>query len=153
MPSLASAQVGRHSIPSLPEPAGVSEVFQRNELTGLALSGLDPITFFLPEGPEPGHSERQVVWSGVAWRFSSEANKAAFVASPEAFAPRIGGYDALAASQGRIVNASTAFHAVRDGRLYLFRSEDNRTRFLADATIPIRSEQLWPSLRSELVQR
>jgi YHS domain-containing protein len=128
-------------------------VFQRDELTGLALSGLDPVTFFLPDGPKPGRTELQVVWAGVAWRFASEANKAAFVASPDAYAPRIGGYDALAASQMRIVNASPAFHAVRDGRLYLFRSEDSRARFLADASIPARSEEAWLGLCAELVQR
>jgi YHS domain-containing protein len=153
LPSLAAAQASSRSVPRLPEPAGLAEVFQRDELTGLALSGLDPVTFFLPDGPKPGRTELQAVWAGVAWRFASEANKAAFVASPDAYAPRIGGYDALAASQKRIVNASPAFHVVRDGRLYLFRSEDSRARFLADATIPARSEEAWLGLRAELVQR
>jgi YHS domain-containing protein len=149
-PALAAAQIGGRPMPQLPEPAGLAEVFQRDELTGLALSGLDPITFFLPGGPKPGRAERQVVWAGVAWRFSSEANKAAFLGSPDTFAPRIGGYDALAASQERIVNATPAFHVVQDGRLYLFRSEDSRARFLADATILPRSEEAWPNLRAKL---
>jgi hypothetical protein len=68
-PALAAAQIGGRPMPQLPEPAGLAEVFQRDELTGLALSGLDPITFFLPGGPKPGRAELQVVWAGVAWRF------------------------------------------------------------------------------------
>jgi hypothetical protein len=151
-PAFAETGVGRRGLPTLPPPVGVAEVFLRDDLTGLALSGFDPVSYFLPEGPKPGRAELEHVWAGVAWRFASEANRTAFAATPEVFAPRIGGYDATAASQGRLVDASAALHVVRGGRLYLFRSDANRARFLADESLSARSEERWPELQQQLVR-
>jgi hypothetical protein len=41
---------------------------------------------------------------------------------------------------------------VRGGRLYLFRSDANRARFLADETLSARSEEQWSVLQQQLVR-
>jgi hypothetical protein len=137
---------------ALPPVLGATELFHSDPASGLALRGYDPVSYFLPEGPRPGKPEHEFVWSGVAWRFASEANRAAFEANPPAFAPRFGGYDAEAVSRGRIVDTDPALFVVRDDRLYLFRSDANRARFLADPAIAERGEEAWARQKSRLVK-
>jgi hypothetical protein len=135
-----------------PEPVGAAEVFQQDPASGMALGGFDPVSYFLPEGPKPGRPELELIWGGVAWRFASEANRAAFEAAPTAYAPRVGGYDAQAASLGRIVDASPALYVISRSRLYLFRNDANRARFLSDEARALESETMWQQLRRGLVR-
>jgi hypothetical protein len=149
---LLAAPAQGQGVAAWPPLIGATEMFQRDEQSGLALSGFDAVTYFLPEGPQPGRPELELVWSGVAWRFASEANRTAFEADPTAFAPRMGGYDAEAISRGRIVDTSPNLYLVRDGRLYLFRNDANRARFLADQTLAAKGEAQWESVRKGLVK-
>ena len=131
---------------------GLTEIFHRDEATGFVLAGFDPVTYLLPLGPQPGRSDIETIWSGVAWRFVSEANRAAFEANPAVYAPRLGAYDAEAISRGRIVDANPLLYLVHEGRLYIFRNDASRARFLADPTIAATSEGRWNTLKGELVQ-
>lgn len=140
------------STKGLPPVVGAAEIFLRDDQTGLALNGYDPLTYFMVDGPRPGSRDQEIVWAGVAWRFSSPANRVAFERNPTAFAPRIGGYDAEAASRGLIVDANPAIYLVRSGRLYLFRNDANRARFLADEALAGRAEEQWSVLSRRLVQ-
>lgn len=135
-----------------PSVVGATEVYQQDRGSGLALNGIDPVTYFLPEGPAPGRPNLELIWSGVAWRFVSRANRAAFARDPTSYAPRIGGYDAQAASLGRIVDANPAVFVVAGQRLYLFRSDASRTRFLADEGGAARGEERWQELKASLVR-
>jgi hypothetical protein len=137
---------------SWPSVVGATEVYQRDKVSGLALNGMDPVTFFLPEGPQPGRPDLELIWSGVAWRFASQANRAAFLGDPVSYAPRIGGYDAQAASLGRIVDADPAIFLVAGQRLYLFRNDASRARFLADEQVAARGEERWNGLKATLVE-
>ena len=127
-------------------------MYQQDKGSGLALGGADPVSYFLPEGPRPGRPDLELVWSGVAWRFASQANRAAFESDPVSYAPRIGGYDALAASLGRIVDADPAIFFIGRQRLYLFRNEASRARFQADEGVAARSEERWSGLKGGLVR-
>jgi hypothetical protein len=140
------------STAALPPVIGATEFYHSDEASGLAVGGLDPVTYFLPEGPKPGRADLEFLWSGVAWRFASAANRAAFEASPTSYAPRMGGYDAEAISRGRIVDANPRLYLVRDDRLYLFRNDASRARFLADEALAARSEASWQALAKGLVQ-
>jgi hypothetical protein len=131
---------------------GASEIFQQDVASGLALAGFDPVSYFLPEGPQAGRSDLEFVWGGVAWRFAREANRAAFEAAPTAYAPRIGGYDAQAACGGRVVDASPFIFVIVRNRLYLFRDDANRARFLSDESRALESERQWAELRKGLVK-
>ena len=140
------------SLSSLPPAVGVTELFDVDELSGIALYGFDPVSYFLGEGPQPGLAEHEIIWSGVAWRFASRANQEAFLRDPEAYAPRFGGYDATAVAQGLTVRANPWLSVVRADGLYLFRSDHGRARFVADESIAEKAEERWASLRPALVQ-
>jgi YHS domain-containing protein len=135
-----------------PESVGAAEVYQQDPASGITLGGFDPVSYFLPEGPKPGRPDFELIWGGVAWRFASEANRAAFEAAPTAYAPRVGGYDAQVASVGRIVDANPALYVISRNRLYLFRNDANRARFLSDEARALESEARWRQLRRGLVK-
>jgi hypothetical protein len=135
-----------------PPVVGATEIMVSDELSGLALRGFDPVTFFLGPAPKPGASSLELLWGGVAWRFVSEANREAFRRDPAVYAPRIGGYDPCAAAEGRLVAAEPSVFIVRDGRLYLFRNEESRRRFLEEAGLARAAEERWPQLKRGLVR-
>jgi YHS domain-containing protein len=140
------------NLSSLPPVLGVTELFASDELSGVALYGFDPVSYFLGEGPKPGLAEHEVIWSGVAWRFASAANKEAFLSDPEAYAPRFGGYDATAVAKGLTVRANPWLSVVRPDGLYLFRTDHGRARFVADESIAEQAQERWANLKPALVQ-
>ncbi|NNM73652.1 YHS domain-containing (seleno)protein [Enterovirga aerilata] len=146
----ASAKPGATAL--LPEVLGAAEFYAADPLSGLALHGRDPVTYQLEGAPAAGGREHEAVWAGLGWRFATAANRAAFLRSPEVFAPQIGGYDAAAAAEGRLVEADPDIFLVRAGRLYLFRTRAARTRFEADPGEAARAESNWSRLQKVLVR-
>ena len=138
-------------VPALPPVIGAVETFAEHGASGLALSGFDPVSYHLGR-PVPGRADIEHLWGGVAWRFASEANRVAFAANPQAYAPRLGGHDAVAAARGLLVEADPTLPAVHGGGLYLFRTDDARARFEADPSLGRAAEARWPELRRNLVQ-
>src|SRR5512147_739360 len=65
----------------------------------VALGGYDAVAYQTPGEAVQGRNEHAFFWNGATWLFSSEANRDAFAANPERFAPRYDGYCAYAASQ------------------------------------------------------
>lgn len=136
----------------LPLVIGTSEQETADRLSGVGLDGYDPVSYLLDGGPRPGSQAYEVVRGGLAWRFASAANRAAFLRDPEAFQPRIGGYDAAAAAAGRLAGADPLVFAVRDGLYYLFRNAAGRERFLGDIGAERAAEAGWARLRTGLVR-
>lgn len=153
-PALAPALLSAAPVQSagLPPLVGAMEVYQADVTSGFALGGFDPVTYFLPEGPRAGRPDLEAIWSGVAWRFSSEANRSAFMSRPDAFAPRLGGYDAGAMASGKVVDANPLLFLVSGERLYLFRTDASRALFLADETLAARAEAQWSKAKGGLVR-
>jgi len=95
---------------------------------GVGLEGFDPVSYW-PEGgsrPRQGTIKLTFEHGGVAYRFASEKNLAAFKANPDRFLPQYGGYCAWA--MGAIdqrVDVNPNHFVIRDGRLYLFFSDAN----------------------------
>lgn len=112
----------------------------------IALSGYDPVSYFLPGGPQPGSARFEADWDGRVWRFALEANRAAFRRDPGIYAPRLGGFDAAAILERRLVDADPTVFALIDGRLYLFRDTARRSRFVADPGLARKAEEIWPKL-------
>ncbi|MDB5557761.1 MAG: hypothetical protein JWQ36_695 [Enterovirga sp.] len=136
----------------LPEVMGIAQLYAVDPHSGLALNGLDPVSYQLEGRAAAGDAAHEALWSGLGWRFVSAANRAAFLRSPERFAPRLGGYDADAAAEGRLVEADPVIFVVRAGRLYLFRTRAARARFLAEPASAGRAEARWPQLARRLVR-
>jgi hypothetical protein len=56
---------------------------------------------------------------GATWRFASAANKDAFVANPEAYAPRFGRYCSWAVAKGYTASTTPDAWTIVDDKLYL----------------------------------
>lgn len=149
-PATASETVGAANLRLLPQAISVTSAFRSHVGSGIALDGFDPVSYFLPGGPMPGRKDDEYIWSGVAWRFASPANKAAFVSRPEAYAPRLGGYDGLVMARAEAVEASPRLSSVVGGRLYLFATPGNRDRFLDQVYAASQAEDAWPGVLRRL---
>ena len=136
----------------LPSVLGVTELYAADQRSGLALAGLDPVTYLLDAQPLAGVPGNELIHDGVVWRFVSHANRAVFTTRPDAFLPRFGGYDPLGVTGNVLVVGDPRIFAVRSGRLYLFHTSANRERFLEDETLAEQAEARWPILRARLVK-
>jgi YHS domain-containing protein len=121
-------------------------------LTGLAISGIDPVAYFTEAAPLPGRPEYELSYAGVAWRFRNQGNQAAFAANPDVYMPRYGGYDPVAVARSVAVAGNPLLWVVADNHLYLFHSEEARSRFVADPSEAIRrADSAWPAVVDSLV--
>src|SRR5205814_1062288 len=71
-------------IAALPAPrAAADEPIVVNVNTGLAISGFDPVAYFVDDGPKVGRPDMELSQGGAIWRFRNEGNRAAFTAHPD----------------------------------------------------------------------
>ena len=114
---------------------------------GVAVDGTDVVAYFTQGRPVAGSPEITHEWNGVTWRFSTEANRAAFAADPQAYAPQYGGYCAWAVSEGYTASTTPEAWRIVDGKLYLNYSRRIQRRWERD--IPGRiaaGDANWPGL-------
>lgn len=124
----------------------VCDLRAQTRISRLALNGFDPVSFFMPDGPQAGSTKFETEWNGRAWRFALEANRAAFLRNPTVYAPRLGGFDAAGILDHRLVDADPTQFAVLEGRIYLFRDAERRARFVAEPDLVRQAEAIWPTL-------
>jgi len=86
----------------------------------LAASGYDVVSYFSETGPRLGKEAISFEREGVVYRFSSEANREAFAASPESYAPAFGGWCAWAMLEGGKTKINPKSYKIYEGRLFLF---------------------------------
>ncbi|WP_020180701.1 YHS domain-containing (seleno)protein [Methylopila sp. M107] len=125
---------------------GLNERIVADPSTGIALYGFDPVAYFVDGRPVPGRRDIEAEWNGAAWRFSSEANRAAFLSAPEVYAPRFGGYDPAGVSSGVAVAGHPLLFTVLGDRLYLFRTAADRDGFEGAA----KAAAAWPKVLAGL---
>ena len=138
--------------PGLPELPSLGETMQRDNHTGLALSGFDPVAYFLSDAAMPGLPAYELMHDGAVWRFASAANRDAFREAPEVYTPRFGGFDASGVADGRAVDADPHRFAVIGAKLYFFRNDENRRRFLAEAALQAKAQQRWPAVATSIAR-
>ncbi len=114
-----------------PTPAAALD-YATDPVGGYALSGNDPVAYFIDKKPRRGQSKHEYRWGGTIWMFVNEGNRAAFEKAPEVYAPHLTGCDPTALSGGFVTVGNPAIFALHEGRLLLFHSEINRFLFLAD---------------------
>jgi hypothetical protein len=125
-------------------------VIDRN--TGLAISGFDPVAYFTDAQALPGKGEFEQVVAGTAWRFRNAGNRAAFLADPDIYTPRFGGYDPVGVARGVAVAGSPLLWVIKDQRLYLFYASQTRDEFASDSERLIAtSDGEWPAISRLLV--
>jgi YHS domain-containing protein len=134
-------------LPGLQHPG---ETMMVSRISGLALAGYDPVAYHVTGAALPGLAEFEMVWRGAAWRFSSEANLAAFRADPDSFLPLFEGLDPVGVARRRIVEADPYLFVIHRGRLVLFRSDQSRSRFLDDPRLARDASQNWPEIARQI---
>ncbi len=114
---------------------------------GIAIDGTDPVAYFTDGRPVAGDPAITHDWRGAIWRFSSVANRDAFAADPEAYAPQFGGYCAWAVAEGYTAATVPEAWRIEDGKLYLNYSRRIQRRWERDIPGNItRAEANWPKL-------
>ena len=127
-----------------PALAQKAEVFTDS---GAAIRGYDPVAYFTDSKPVKGDAKYTYSWKGATWRFASAANRDAFAASPEKYAPQYGGYCAYGVAGGYAVSTVPEAWTVRDGKLYLNYSAGVQKDWRKDPAGYIRkADGNWPKV-------
>jgi YHS domain-containing protein len=110
------------------------KLFVPDPITGYAIGGHDPVSFFVDGYPRKGDRKHEYYWGGSEWIFVNEGNKEAFKRHPEAYAPLFAGCGGYALSEGFATAGSPFIYAVVEGRLVFFHSVVNRFLFIVNAS-------------------
>ena len=135
-------------LPLLPMPASAAKdpVFTAL-FSSVAIRGTDPVAYFRKGSAVKGSADHAYRWNGAVWHFSSAANRAAFVATPERYAPKYGGYCAWAVANGYTASTDPEAWTIHDGRLYLNYSLSVREQWLVDVPGNVRAgDANWPDV-------
>jgi len=139
---LFAAPVLLHS----PAAAGKAEIFTGLK-PGVAVAGYDPVAYFTENKPVKGDPAIVLEHGGVLWLFASAANRDAFAADPEKYAPQYGGYCAWAVSQGYTAKGEPEVWKIVEGKLYLNYSAGVQRTWERDISGNIKSADAnWPAV-------
>lgn len=103
-----------------------------NSVDGVALKGYDAVAYFTEAKPVRGQAQFRLVWNGAVWRFASAEHRDFFMAMPEKYAPRFGGYCAWAVSHGYTADGDPEAWKIVDGKLYINYSRRVQKRWEED---------------------
>jgi hypothetical protein len=133
-----------------PVKAASTERVVTDHRTGLAISGFDPVAYFIQSRPVKGKADIEAHQGGAIWRFHDARDREIFLAAPEVYAPQFGGYDPTGLVRGRIIAGEPNLWLIRGGRLYLFSRIENRDAFAANAAAFAEAAEKWPALSESL---
>lgn len=127
-------------------------VIVTDPLTGVAIEGYDPVSYFVEADPRIGDPAFSVEWAGVPWFFASAANRDVFIRHPDIYAPQFGGHCAMSLSRGFLSDGKARLYLIDQAKLYLFYSVANREAFLeARNAARTRAVSNWKKLSGQLV--
>lgn len=116
-------------------------------LTGVAIDGYDPVSYFTESEPLPGSPEFEYQWGGVPWYFASAANRDVFKLNPEVYAPQHGGHCEMSLARGYLSDGKPRIYVIEGMKLYLFYSAANREAFLISPGEALdKAAEAWPEL-------
>ena len=139
------------ALPQVTFAAGTSERVVQNRHSGVAIGGIDPVGYFTDGIPTSGRPEFEVSAAGAFWRFRNVGNLRMFLARPDVYAPRFGGYDPVDVARGTPVPGSPKIWLISGQRLYLFSRQGNRDAFAAEpARLLGEAQACWPALLTTL---
>ena len=143
----AIALIGLALLAPLRVGAATTEWVVVDRNTGLAIGGIDPVAYFAGSGPKVGRADLEFHHARAVWRFSNEGNRAAFIANPQIYMPRFGGYDPVAIGRGVGAAGNPAVWKIEHQRLYLFYDAQSLKAFNDDVERAIdTAERRWPEV-------
>ncbi len=114
---------------------------------GWAIDGFDPVAYFRDHAVIQGSRREAIRWRGAQWCFKSAAYREAFESDPHRYAPRYGGYCALALAHGELTPSDPQVWSIEQGQLFLNASLAARVAWLADPAANIRrADTYWARL-------
>ena len=120
------------------------------DATGVVLRGYDPVAYFTVGKPVHGSEQFSAEHGGGKYLFSTAANRDAFVANPEKYAPQYGGYCAFGVALGKKFDVDPASFKIVDGRLYLNLNPQVLKKWSQDvAGYVAKGEANWPKIRDK----
>jgi YHS domain-containing protein len=140
LPMLLMAAAKRAPLAAEPAPA-----------TGkrLALSGYDPVSYFVDGHPEKGSAEYHASYDDATYWFKNAEHRTMFVADPDHYAPRFRGYCTVTLSHGSKLEADPEAWAIADGKLYVFGAKEAVPVFETQtASIVEKASDNWVKLRN-----
>ncbi|MFN0039492.1 MAG: YHS domain-containing (seleno)protein [Burkholderiales bacterium] len=124
--------------------AGAGEYFEKD---GVAIRGYDPVAYFEDGKATKGNKEYRFEHKGSSFLFASKANRDAFAAAPEKFAPQYGGFCAFGMAGGYKAAVDPAAFSVVNGKLYLNYNRDVQTQWIADVpSFVAKADRNWPAI-------
>jgi hypothetical protein len=146
----AAAAIGGLAAPAAIR-AATTELIVVDRNSGIAIGGFDPVAYFIDGVAMPGKGDFEASFAGAVWRFRNEGNRGAFLADPDTYLPRFGGYDPTGVARGAAVPGDPRLWLVQGRRLYLFYRAEARDLFAGDAEAVIAAADLrWPSVQRTL---
>ena len=109
---------------------GLVTTIVTDPLTGIAIDGYDPVSYFTDPEPQPGLPDYEYDWGGVPWYFANAANRDVFMRAPDVYAPQYGGHCLISLSRGYLSDGKPRLYVIDGLKLYLFYSTANRDAFL-----------------------
>lgn len=130
---------------------GLVTAIVTDPLTGVAIEGYDPVSYFTDPEPQPGRPEFEYDWGGVPWYFESAANRDIFRRNPTVYAPQFGGHCLMSLSRGYLSDGKPRLYVIEGLKLYFFYSTDNRDAFMLSKSQAIADAgKNWPTLSKNL---
>lgn len=131
--------------------AALVDAIVTDPLTGVALEGYDPVSYFTDPEPVPGLADFEYQWGGVPWYFASAANRDVFMRNPEVYAPQFGGHCVTSLSRGYLSDGKPRLYVISGMKLYLFYSVANREAFFTSEETSLNDANSgWARLRGTL---
>jgi YHS domain-containing protein len=148
--TLALAAAGALAVPAFAyDPNSTRDI--NVDANGLALKGIDPVAYFSAAAATPGKAEFKAQHQGATYWFATAANRDAFVANPDKYAPAFGGFCAMGVAMQKKLDVDPNAWRVVDGRLYLNVNKDVQKRWLDDVPGNIATaDRSWPVLKDKV---
>ena len=95
----------------------------------VALSGYDPVAYFVDGKPAKGSRKSWYSFDDVVYLFRSSEHRAKFAADPERYAPQYHGYCAAGVSKGYKAEPDPEAWLIAKGKLFVFQRKDRVPEF------------------------
>ncbi|MEP3225620.1 MAG: YHS domain-containing (seleno)protein [Parasphingorhabdus sp.] len=114
----------------------------------LALHGVDTVAFIKTGNRIQGAAKFAAVHDGVAYYFATQANLDTFKANPSGYLPQNGGFCTFGVSVSKKFDGNPRWADVRNGKLYVFLSEEIFAAYQKDPAGTIaKAEKNWKQIR------
>jgi hypothetical protein len=135
-------------VPPSVQPAQAQSVVTlivTDPFTGVAISGMDPVSYFTEPEPLRGRADYEFVWQNVIWQFATPANRDIFASAPEIYAPQFGGHDVTGVSRGFISDSDATMFTVFKQRICFIPQPTARLSCFRPTLRPARPQKNGPN--------